>query len=700
MHVQKQLLASATILALFLTSACESQRDDPAAKKSSDADIHFDPIQPRSPPSIGGNSVLDPTFAAAPPISTPSAGPNEEADSTLFGAPKQFTYPRDGVVMGQGWDSFTEKGTQAQCVEVAEVAIESSSFDTSVEEIKSTYSLLKEKSVLVSVAGSYGGASGSASTSSTRSTKLETDLANVLFSFVASTGSTRAIGVGGAESPLAGLPAVGEGAKGTFQSSHPAAQTLILQLLAQQPREWRGSTVRLTSEAEKLLEDTGKFQRICGDGFVSAIHRGSRVRVLATFRSRAEKEKATFRANLTASGFGVSGSTSYSTSRDESKLDEKITYKITQEGGIPFAPPQNFSDLKGMFSKTENFIEKPGAFEVTMTPYAALINYPSGVTLESPARLKRLGDYYIVLSDLYVMASEILRYALDPKLESPYDPKMIIAYGGVQHSRAVKDAIHTDLKILEEGITNCYRDKTGCNEAGVKEATTRAAEQQASDLEKLSNEMEKDLKAVNEHESKGDTAGAAAVLSKTVRSEVKVEDVTAAVAELEASQKAVLAQVASLKDITGILGEPGTRISESFFQRFFSYLIEIPLAEEQFSLSLNPEDDVPAIENTVGELGKAILLSRLIPWKEYFCQEAMSEYLCVHDEQLFNLVNSASLDFIKLAISIEIGQYECEYFLGNRRISESQHRMLGSLQIRRPSNLRMVCKMTYAKEPT
>jgi hypothetical protein len=597
----------------------------------------------------------------------------EVVDKTLFAPPQQFPYPTDGVVIGQGWDSFTERGTQAQCVAVTEVAIESNSFDTSVEEIKSTFSLVKDQSMSASLGGSFGGFGGSGSVSSTTSHKLETDFSNVLFSFNASIGSTRAIGIGGAGDPF-GFSALDSRGVEVLEKSEPAAQSYAYQILAQEPRPRRGSEVELTPAALALLTagDTPKFQRVCGDGFVSAIHRGTRVHVLATFQSRSEKDKSSFAASLEAKGFGVSASGSMSSALEQTVFDSKTRYSISQQGGIPFAPPTKIDDLSSMFLKTENFIERPAAFAITITPYSNVVNYPLETGLESPTRLKRLGDYYVVLSDLYKLTSEILQYASNPALASPYDPKVIEAYGGVKHLREVKDAIHRDLKLLETGITACYRNRSGCDEVTVKNTSIKTAEAAAATLQSSATKLAAQTSSSKESLSSGKNADAAKTLGAITGEPVPIPSIEKTIALMEKNLVQLNGLIAQLHGITGVLSGPDPEISDAFFQRFYSYLIEIPLAKEQFASDLKTGVDDAAIKNLTGELRTAILINRLMPWKQYFCKESMSEYLCVYDEQLVSLVNSASLGFADQAVTIRIPQNVCHYFLNGGEIAKQQ----------------------------
>jgi K+-transporting ATPase c subunit len=601
---------------------------------------------------------------------------SSSVDSALFSPPRQSPYPPDGAVIGQGWDSFKERATQAQCVAVTEVAIESDSFDTDVEEIKSTFSLLKEQSMSASIGGSFGGFGASGSVSSSSSHKLETDFENVLFSFNASVGSSRAVGVGGQGEPFA-LSMLNSDTRKFIGQAQPASQALIFQALAQEPRPRRGSEVELTPAALGWLSgDISTFQRVCGDGFVSAIHRGTRVHVLATYQSRSEQEKSSFSASLAASGFGASASANMSSVMDQATLDKNTRYTISQQGGIPFGPPKSFDELAKMFTKTENFIERPAAFAVTLTPYSTVANYPSGVVLQSPERLKRLGDYYIVLSDLYGLSSDALEYALNSTLASPYDPQVVDAYGGVQHLRAIKDAIHSDLKMLEVGITDCYRNRSGCDEATVKKSFLKRSQDSAKELESSAATLASQNKTLNGFVSAGDKAGAAKALTSITGQTIAIDAVDKAIASFQQNLAQLNGQIRQLNTITGVLDNPEPTVSDAFFQRFYSFLIEIPLTKQQFNSDLKVGTDDTAINNVTKSLRDAILINRLMPWKQYFCKESMSANLCLYDQDLVNRVNAASLDLAQKAVKISIPQTVCHYYFRGGEISKQQYESL------------------------
>ena len=87
-----------------------------------------------------------------------------------------FPYPESGVVIGQGWDSFNERGTSASCVNVKAVSLERATYATDVRQVLSTYSLTKTSTMSVSIAASGFGASGGGNMSSSNSFRVRTIL--------------------------------------------------------------------------------------------------------------------------------------------------------------------------------------------------------------------------------------------------------------------------------------------------------------------------------------------------------------------------------------------------------------------------------------------------------------------------------------------------------------------------------------------
>jgi len=220
-----------------------------------------------------------------------------------------YTYPQEGVVIGQGWDSFNEKGTTALCVTVEVVPLERRSFRQNVEQLFSSYSLITKTSSSISASykGSAGKASGRTETSKDRT--ISTDDQNFLFSFESVNGSTFAVPPGSIAGEQSAFSGEFEKILGTAKPGQGYDQ--IISAALSRPTRNGAARIQLTADAEKLLRsDSGAFNRICGDGFVAAIHRGGRVDLVLTQHGSNQKDRDTLKASLSASGYGFSASAS------------------------------------------------------------------------------------------------------------------------------------------------------------------------------------------------------------------------------------------------------------------------------------------------------------------------------------------------------------------------------------------------------
>jgi hypothetical protein len=305
----------------------------------------------------------------------------------------EYPYPKAGAKIGQGWDSFNERATTASCVEVAEVRLETASFKTHVEQIQSTYSLITKTTTSVSAAyNGFGvGASGSFSTSSSLS--INTDDQNFLFTFESSDGSTFATAPDSQRDD--GFALSDQAVKGLTALKSDAAQQNYLAKFWQSPLAGTGA-IKLTAAATELRNKSPKdFDRICGDGFVSAIHRGGRINLLLTQRFASAASANSLAASLSASGYGASGSGSYTTSTQRLTSTNNLAYRVFQEGGIPLKPvalsplaKDEFFDVNAILPAPDQLIANPTAFTVTVTPYQnAIAESEDGRDFPSPLGL-------------------------------------------------------------------------------------------------------------------------------------------------------------------------------------------------------------------------------------------------------------------------------------------------------------------------
>lgn len=536
-----------------------------------------------------------------------------------------YPYPQSGAQIGQGWDTFNSATTTISCVTVEAAKLEQTSYALSVEQIMSTYSLLRTVESSISVSYKGGGARGSASFSQSRSRQLKADDQNILFNYESLDGGTFAVAPGNSRSSLAD-----DAALKTILSGSKVNDRIVDAYLAQ-PMRFGGGGIHLTEEAQALLKDDPKrFRLRCGEGFVGAIHRGIRIQLLLTQTGASTAERERLKATLSASGYGASGSASYATSKAEDTSMQKLGYRVFQEGGIPAKPNVNLTEVKALklqdiLPTTEQLLTNPTAFRVIVIPYANIDERAAAAALPTPLRMLSLGDYYLALTDLYNLVHDIratgeTNASTGVTTWSGFNGAMIEAYGGTVHLESVADSILGDLALLEDIIAECYATQSACTvevatknvEARVKKAARKA---------------------------KADTATAASL-------HAKVDELTRAASALRGSgnpdalrskfDELTAARYAELLKVYQSSTHEG-RLTPGFFLRFYWYLTQIPLPASVLdpSLEVGSAGEIPDRARALNtKIVEAVMSHRLLPWKETFCQVMKSDALCVPDSLL------------------------------------------------------------------
>ncbi|SFL09520.1 hypothetical protein SAMN04488004_107205 [Loktanella salsilacus] len=364
-------------------------------------------------------------------FATTSADSQEIASSLR---PFTIPYPTDGLALGQGWDSILSQGVNAQCLIFAEDPIERSTFDLDVREVHDSYAYRRAKSISVSGGGSGFGVSVSASYARSTDVEINTDFLNYLLTYRMDFGGTRVA---------------------------PPAQ--VWQFRENEQRQG-GSIVDFSPRAQETLTSgrdninvtlsIEKFRGLCGDYFVSAIHRGARIDVLATYASANRTEQEAVRASVSTRGWGASISTETADNTTEGFNATKFRFKVDQEGGASPVVVTKFEDVASAIEPLDVMLN-PVAYGVTLTPYSAL---PGWVKLKNNGAGERLAQYSPQsLADVDLMYSTYLDlFRLLDRIEQSYRRSDLALYGLVE-------ALPAGLKEYPESVTCVSRDMS-CSE--------------------------------------------------------------------------------------------------------------------------------------------------------------------------------------------------------------------------------------------
>jgi hypothetical protein len=482
--------------------------------------------------------------------------------------------------------------------------------------------------------------------SQSSSRQVKTDDQNVLFNFESLDGSTFAVGPGSVKSAVASNEATLK-----LLTASPSINERVVQTLLDQPLQFGGSSIRLTEEAAKLLATPDEFRRLCGEGFVAAIHRGVRIQLLLTQSGASSEERSSLSASLSASGYGASGRASYSQSKAEINTLDKLGYRVMQEGGIPMQP-QAISvsgkkfDVNTILPKAEQMLANPTAFRVVVVPYAN-VDGRVGSKLPTPLALTTIGDYYVALTDLYNLVRDIAASAkVDPKKATlgwtGVSKKLIDAHGGLAHLERLGDEMRSDLSFLEGVLAECYKSRMACT---LREASAAAKRSVGEAIKVQSSTMK--IGAVD----KAALESKIGSLLEQARKLVAAKDFAAASSSSEELDD--YRQLSTFQRLEESVVDD--ELSLGFFLRFYWYLIQIPVPTSV----LDPDWAVPAgadVETKTQEINTAIVNAvvayRIAPWKSFFCEKLKSDALCVPDSWLRELTaqNSVKVDSAAIVV--------------------------------------------------
>lgn len=226
-------------------------------------------------------------------------------------------------------------------------------------------------------------------------------------------------------------------------------------------------SVRLTAAAVQILQGAGgpdEFKKVCGDSFVSAIQQGGELAVTYTFQTVSTQEQQDLGASLGVS-YGTpvaSGSANVSVSQaiasSGTKTNSTVTYFKTGGTGDPIPTTVDAID-----AVTQGFAASvagaPYAYQITVTDYTTLPNFPSG-----SAGMPALSGFDLVAWEygkaqtLYTAASQMNAELLKPTANQSY---LVSRWGSTRNDvLAVGGAAQQRLDTVQAVARNCLASST------------------------------------------------------------------------------------------------------------------------------------------------------------------------------------------------------------------------------------------------
>ena len=536
----------------------------------------------------------------------------------------EIAYPLAGVELGQAWDSAIGQPLNTHCLQFTESEIEHATSRFEVHELRDSFALLEARNLTASASGSAFGVTANASYERSTKLALDTDYLIYLASYFFHTKSSVVVS--------------------TTVSPEGERNLEIRDVRMAKP-------IRATFSNAK--EDPGaseaKFAERCGDYFVSAIHRGVRINILATYASTNRSEQQAVRAEVQANGLGaaVSGSSRQDTSRsyDSRKFRLVIDQRGITEG---FAPTiSEFDEVKNLIEEVgkEGDTEYNTPYLISLKPYFVLSDwrevfgpgtYDEFASSADKANLYDIGVTYTAFRDLLTMLQDAenefiydqhRNYISLPEPDTnkdTYNIGVMKMFGGIGPLRKNKTKVRQYLRVLDRVFTYCFL-KRSCRGS--------------VEVSGLNSFLELNKEELRKQITEADTRTVVGQRSPT-GSEHNIGDLNlTTAAELEAERALIVALEYSIEEFL-----------KKEIREFHEILAAIPLPKEVVqmvrtvdSIKFRIKGERERTELLATMIGDLIYFTRLNPWNNRLCERGRAEYLCVQDEILGEIAHGVRI---------------------------------------------------------
>jgi len=169
--------------------------------------------------------------------------------------------------------------------------------------------------------------------------------------------------------------------------------------------------IRLTPEALRLAEksDRTDFKRMCGTSFVSAIYGGAKLTAVLTTETSDRSEKETLSASMSGSGWGARFEANVNSTQSTDQSQSRFELSVFQTGGSGDAIPVSKQDLLGKLNSiSQEAYSAPKDFDIAITPYEILSNWPKKGLVDRETEFDELASYWGAYNTLYDEIQTIL----------------------------------------------------------------------------------------------------------------------------------------------------------------------------------------------------------------------------------------------------------------------------------------------------
>jgi hypothetical protein len=331
--------------------------------------------------------------------------PAEADESTVI------DYPKGGVALGQGWNSFAVAETTATCIVFQKAESQTAQEKhMTMRAVTSRYQLDRELGI--SASASYKGVVGSVSGKASYASKVNIETNGTSVAALARVDNGN-IYVGppraGAVENIARMIADGktpdevnaalrETAADVAKRSGNALPNLTSDDIETRHRAFdiekinaavrvnaaQSTAIQLSPEFASLAkEDPVKFRKVCGDSYVATISQGGDLAMLFSFETRDIKKQQDIAASLKGSGWGVTAEGSMKAKIAEAANNTTTTLTYDEKGGSGDPIPTNLDELYDKIKSFPDAVKKaPYNYQLQLARYEKLINWPDDVDNE------------------------------------------------------------------------------------------------------------------------------------------------------------------------------------------------------------------------------------------------------------------------------------------------------------------------------
>jgi hypothetical protein len=288
--------------------------------------------------------------------------------------------PDTGIHLGWGWNTFEGESVPTICVEFVEGSEPAQTQFLTMHEVSDSYELMRHMGL-----------------------SAEASVKSIGFAASGKASFAKDLNVTGFASSFVVQATVDNGVR--YAAPVPLPDTRVpegVPLIG--PRGGSRGAIRLTSEALAVARrgDMREFKRQCGNSFVSAIFSGARLTGVLTVHARSQKEQEVVAAELSGEGWGGRLEASLKKDSQTASGSKQADVSVFLTGGrdeeLPASRDELLTALQNL-SKTASHAAKD--FNMAVTPYEALSNWPAADITGEPAEFDQLASLWGAYNTLY-----------------------------------------------------------------------------------------------------------------------------------------------------------------------------------------------------------------------------------------------------------------------------------------------------------